>query len=96
MPAPINNPILRLFNSRKFLLLLFDTIVSLSLYFVGKYFNAAEADLKFLVAVLQPVFVTLIGSIAYEDAAQLRGEAVVDAVLAAQSNPPQRPASASA
>lgn len=62
------NPLASLLKSRKFLLLALDTVVSLALYFVGKYLAVAEADLKFLVASLQPVFVVIIGAIAYEDA----------------------------
>lgn len=73
------DPFLALLKSRKFLLLTLDTVVSLLLYFVGKYFQVAEADLKFLVAALQPVFVVIIGAIAYEDAhAALEVEAELD------------------
>ncbi len=60
-------PIHALLKSRKFLLLLLDTVVSLTLFFVGKYALDIFEDVKFVIAALQPVFVTLIGAIAYED-----------------------------
>ena len=61
------NPIKALFSSRKFLLMLLDTIVSISLYFVGKYIPGAEADIKFVILGLQPVIISVILAIAYED-----------------------------
>ena len=61
------NPIKALFSSRKFLLMLLDTIVSISLYFVGKYIPGAEADIKFVILGLQPVIIAVILAIAYED-----------------------------
>ena len=62
------NPFSSLLHSRKFWLLILDTILSLVLYFVGKY--AAPTileDVKVLVVILQPVFITVIAAIAYED-----------------------------
>lgn len=53
------NALKALFRSRKFTLLLFDTIVSLALYY-------RFADPQ-LIAILQPVFLAAIGGIAYED-----------------------------
>jgi len=62
------NPIRGLFNSRKFYVLLMDTIVSLIIYFVGKYAVPSVADdVLFFIGALQPVFLALIGGIAYED-----------------------------
>jgi hypothetical protein len=61
------NPIKSLFTSRKFLLLLLDTIISVILYFVGKYLPGAEQDVKFVILALQPVVIALIISIAWED-----------------------------
>lgn len=59
----------RLLNSAKFWTAIIDLVVSLILYFVGKYAAAgAFEDVKFVIAALQPVFLMLIGSIAYEDA----------------------------
>jgi hypothetical protein len=62
------SPIKALFSSRKFLLMLLDTIVSIALYFVGKYIPNAEADIKFVILGLQPVIISVIIAIAYEDA----------------------------
>jgi len=61
------NPIALLFKSRKFLLLLLDTVISIALYFTGKYLPGAEADIKFVILGLQPVVVALIFAIAWED-----------------------------
>ena len=63
-----------LLRSRKFMILVLDVVMSLALYFVGKYAAASLfEDVKIAIAVLQPVFVALIGAIAYEDAAAKRG-----------------------
>lgn len=62
------NPFLALLKSRKFWLLILDTAVSLTLFFGAKYFAANLEDIKFLIGALQPVFVFIIGAIAYEDA----------------------------
>ncbi len=62
-----------LFRSRKFLVLLLDTVVSLLLYFGGKYLGgSAYDDVKFVIGALQPVALVLIYSIAQEDVAALR------------------------
>lgn len=67
------NPISGLFRSRKFWVALFDLVVSLILYFVGKYAAPAVADdIKFVIAAIQPVFLLVIGGIAYEDGQQKR------------------------
>jgi len=67
------NPIAGLLHSRKFLLLILDTIISLTLYFVGKYAAPSLAeDVKFIVAAYQPVFIAVIAGIALEDAAAKR------------------------
>lgn len=59
-----------LMNSRKFMLLLMDVVLSLVLYFVVKYVAPSIVeDIKFVIAALQPVFVILINAIAKEDAA---------------------------
>lgn len=59
----------RLLKSAKFLTLILDVVISLILFFVGKYGSASLAeDIKFLIITIQPVFVALIASIAYEDA----------------------------
>lgn len=62
-----------LLQSRKFWLLVLDTTISLVMYFVGKYATPALAeDIKIVIVALQPVFVAVIASIAYEDAAAKR------------------------
>jgi len=67
------NPVKGLLRSRKFLLLILDTAISLITYFVGKYALPAVAeDINFLIAAYQPVFVALIVAIAVEDAALKR------------------------
>ena len=65
------NPIASLFKSRKFLLLLLDTAVSCTLYFL-----AGLPNVEFLICALQPVFVAIIYSIALEDAAEKGNEAL--------------------
>lgn len=64
------NPILLLLRSRKFLILLLDTVISCVLFFVAKYATGSVEDVKILIAVLQPVVVALIIAIAVEDAAE--------------------------
>lgn len=62
------NPFQSLILSRKFWLLILDTVISLVLYFGTKYLTpAAMDDVRILILALQPVFVVIIGSIAYED-----------------------------
>jgi hypothetical protein len=63
------NPWKLLFQSRKFWLLILDTCLSLTLYFVGKYAGVAFEDVKLLVLALQPVFLMIIYAIAKEDVA---------------------------
>lgn len=63
------NPFAALLRSRKFWLTILDVVVSLTTYFVAKYLNPEVAkDVLTVVASLQPVFVTIIAAIAYEDA----------------------------
>lgn len=62
------NPVTGLLSSRKFLLMLLDVVVSSVLFFSTKYATPDALDnVKFLIAALQPVFVTVIASIAHED-----------------------------
>lgn len=63
----MTNPWKLLLRSRKFWLMVLDTVISLVVFFVAKYAAVALEDIKFLIAALQPVFVMLIYSIAYED-----------------------------
>lgn len=65
------DPIGALLHSRKFLLLCLDTVISLVVYFVGRYaLEATAIEVTFVIGVLQPVFVMLIHAIATEDAAE--------------------------
>ena len=58
-------------HSRKFRVLVYDVVISLVLYFGAKYLApVAFADIQFVIAALQPVFIALIGGIAWEDAAE--------------------------
>lgn len=67
------SPITGLLRSRKFLLLCLDTVISLALFFVGKYAVPELAtDIEFAIGALQPVFVSLIIAISVEDAAAKR------------------------
>ena len=67
------SPVRGLLRSRKFLLLVLDTFISLLTFFVGKYAIPTLAeDVNFLIGTYQPVFVSLIVAIAVEDAALKR------------------------
>jgi uncharacterized membrane protein HdeD (DUF308 family) len=66
------NPFSGLIHSRKFWLLILDTIISLVLYFVSKYIPGAAEDVKFAILALQPVFVTIILAVAWEDTALVK------------------------
>jgi hypothetical protein len=69
----MSNPFAGLIQSRKAMVALFDITISVALYFVGKYLTPElAADINFLIAAIQAVFVVLIGSIAYEDGAAKR------------------------
>lgn len=71
----MSDAISHLFASRKFLLLLLDTVVSMLTFFIGKYATPASAeDLLFMIATLQPVFVAVIAGIAYEDGQEKRAD----------------------
>ena len=62
------NPFLGLLRSRKFWLMVLDLAVSFATYFLTKYAAPAVADdVLYVIAGLQPVFVVIIGAIAYED-----------------------------
>ena len=62
--TPIWGPFVKLLYSRKFLVLVLDTIISVVLYYWG------GPDVEFLIAALQPVALMLIFAIAKEDAAE--------------------------
>ena len=63
---PIVDPLLSLLHSRKFLMLVLDTVVSVILHYAG------GPDVQFLIAALQPIVVALIIAISIEDAASKR------------------------
>ena len=66
----MGNAFMLLLRSRKFLLLVLDVVVSLALYFVGKYAGAgAFEDVKLVITSVQPVFIAIIVAIAVEDGA---------------------------
>ena len=56
-----------LIYSRKFWLLIIDTVVSIATYFITKYLGADGKDWLFLIGALQPIFVFVVCAIAYED-----------------------------
>ena len=56
-------PLLSLLQSRKFLVLILDTVISIVLHYYG------GEDVQFLIGALQPVALMLIYAIAKEDAA---------------------------
>ena len=59
-----------IFKSRKFWTAIVDVVVVLVLYFIGKYAGASVAeDMNVLIMAIQPVFIMVIGGIAYEDGA---------------------------
>ena len=61
-------PIAALFGSRAFLLLLLDVVLGAVSYFVAKYAAPSVVeDVKYLIAVFQPVLVVVIGKMGYED-----------------------------
>jgi len=57
------NPLKTLLQSRKFWVMILDLVVSFLLYFVAKYAQVALEDVKFVILVLQPVFLLLIYTI---------------------------------
>ena len=62
------NPFVGLLRSRKFLLLILDPVISFATYFIVKYAAPAFADdVLYVIGGIQPVFVVIIGAIAYED-----------------------------
>ncbi len=55
-------------KSRKFWVLVLDTIVSIAVFLIGQYVFEAEANvILFLIGALQPVFLMLIGAYTYQN-----------------------------
>ena len=65
------SPFGKLLGSRKFLLLVLDTVVSIVLFVAATYFPGQEEVVKFLVVALQPVVIAVILGIAWEDSASI-------------------------
>ena len=66
----MGNAFMLLLQSRKFLLLVLDVVISLALYFVGKYAGAGVfEDVKLVITSVQPIFIAIIVAIAIEDGA---------------------------
>ena len=64
------NPFMGLLRSRKFWLLVLDLVLSLVLYFTGKYAGGGAAeDTKVVIGAIQPLFIAVIVGITVEDAA---------------------------
>lgn len=62
------SPILKLLQSRKFWYMIIDQVISVVLYFVGKYALVSLETVKQIIGILQPMVVFIIGAVAYEDA----------------------------
>jgi len=57
-----------LWKSRKFWILILDTVVSIATFMIGQYVLEAESQvILFLIASIQPVFLMLIGAYAYQN-----------------------------
>ena len=63
------SPLKKLLGSRKFLLLILDTVVSVVLWIASSYFPEAQEAVKFMIMALQPVIIAVIVAIAWEDVA---------------------------
>lgn len=63
---PLLQPLKSLLYSRKFLVLLLDTVISVVLHFAG------GAEVEFLIGALQPVALMIIYTIAAEDIAKAK------------------------
>lgn len=74
------NPATSLLKSRKFLLLLLDTVISLTLL-VGAWYlpEVTIEEMIKVIGILQPLFIFVIVSITAEDINQVRSEALVEA-----------------
>jgi hypothetical protein len=78
------DPFSSLIHSRKFIVMLFDFLVSIVLYFGSKYAPpSAFEDIKFLIGALQVPVGVIIASIASEDNAMTHATAITDAATTA-------------
>lgn len=69
----------QLLKSRKFWLLILDTAIALILFGVGIFAPEQQDNAEKLIAMLQPVFMMIIGAIAYEDGQEKRAGVVLEA-----------------
>jgi len=81
------NPFAGLLHSRKFWILILDTLLGLATYFVSKYAPAAADDVKFVFGLIQPMFVTVIVGIFVEDRALIAASASTTTATYASSTP---------
>ncbi len=81
------NPFAGLAHSRKFWLLVLDTLFALAMHFLGKYSPTAAEDTRFLFLTIQPVFVLIIGAIAYEDKAKIEARSSLDVARLYDASP---------
>jgi hypothetical protein len=62
-----------LWDSRKFRILIYDTVIALIMFIVSRFFGPeVQEAVTELIAILQLPILTVIGGIAVEDAAQKR------------------------
>jgi putative effector of murein hydrolase len=65
-----------LLQSRKFWLMIFDVVISLATYFIGKYLDPESVkDILFVIGSLQPVVLAVIASITVQNVAGIKAEA---------------------
>ncbi len=78
-------------KSRKFWLMVVDVVVSLSTYFIGKYFAPAAAqDILFVIGGLQPVVIAVIVSITVQNVEGIRAQGALNEARAYNaSRPPE-------
>jgi hypothetical protein len=68
--------VIMLLQSRKFWLMVFDVVISLATYFIGKYLDPESVkDILFVIGSLQPVVLAVIASITVQNVAGIKAEA---------------------
>ena len=68
-----------IWKSRKLWISIVDVVVSLAVYFIGKYSNPESAkDILFLIATVQPVILAVIVSITVQNVAGINAESFKD------------------
>lgn len=66
------SPIAKLFQSRRFVLLLLDTVVSIILFYSAKFLPESIEDIKYLIGILQPIAIALIVAYTVEDVQSIK------------------------